>query len=100
MFRGWVPNAVALEALAKARVGVVPHWKNESWDTTIPNKLFDYMAAGLAVVTSDATPAARVVSSTGCGLVFRDRNPGSLADALRRLQDSASTRGHKYDDVT
>lgn len=89
VFHGRVPNAVGLAGLPTAHVGVVPHWADESWNTTIPNKLFDYMACGLAVLTSDAVPAARVVSTTKCGLVYHDRDPASLADALQQLADPA-----------
>src|SRR5439155_1485647 len=88
-FRGPVANSVALGELRSAHVGLVPHWKDDSWDTTVPNKLFDYMAAGLAVVTSDAAPAARIVRATECGVVFRSRDPGDLAFAIRTLKDSA-----------
>jgi glycosyltransferase involved in cell wall biosynthesis len=92
VFRGRVPNAEALSALPKAHVGVVPHWKDPNWDTTIPNKLFDYMAAGLAVVTSNAAPAARVVTRVGCGYVHQDRDPRDLARVLGILGDPAIRR--------
>jgi len=97
-FRGRVPNGEALSALAMAHVGIIPHWSDRSWNTTVPNKLFDYMAAGLAVVTSDAAPCARIVSTTGAGLVYRDRDPEDLAARLREFEDprrrvEAATRG-------
>jgi glycosyltransferase involved in cell wall biosynthesis len=88
-FLGRVPNAEALRLLATADVGVVPHLANESWNTTIPNKLFDYMAAGLAVVTSSARPAARVVRETGAGLVYEDTSVPELAAALVWLTDAS-----------
>ena len=50
-------------------VGLVPHHADEAWNTTIPNKLFDYMAAGLPVISSDARPCARILRSTGAGLI-------------------------------
>jgi glycosyltransferase involved in cell wall biosynthesis len=86
-FMGRVANAEALAALPLHHVGMIPHVKDESWDTTIPNKLFDYMACGLAVVTSDCVPAARVVTETGCGRVYADRDARALAAALRSLAD-------------
>jgi glycosyltransferase involved in cell wall biosynthesis len=92
VFRGKVNHVDALTELPLAHVGIVPHWKDELWDTTIPNKLFDYMAAGLAVVTSDAAPAARIVETSRCGLVFHDRDPVGLANALRDLADPAIRR--------
>ena len=88
-FRGRVPNAEALAALPNADIGIIPHFASESWNTTIPNKLFDYMAAGLAVVTSDAKPAERIVRETGAGLVYRDRDAADLARAIEVLADPA-----------
>lgn len=87
-FKGYVPYAEAVQLLQTADVGAVPHLANESWNTTIPNKLFDYMAGGLAVLTSDAKPAARIIRETGAGEVYRHNDPLDLAGALRRLADT------------
>jgi glycosyltransferase involved in cell wall biosynthesis len=85
-FRGYIAShAEALRVVAAADIGVLPHRKSEAWDTTIPNKLFDYMAAGLPVITSDAAPFARIARETGAGVVFESRNPGSLASAIADL---------------
>ena len=84
-FHGFVPNADALRLIAEADVGLVPHHATESWNTTIPNKLFDYMAAGLAVITSDAVPAARVVRETGSGAVYPHQDPEALATVFGEL---------------
>jgi glycosyltransferase involved in cell wall biosynthesis len=86
-FRGQVPNGEALAELPAADVGVIPHYADESWHTTVPNKLFDYMAAGLAIVTSDARPAARVIRETGAGLVYRHGDAAALARAIATLAD-------------
>jgi glycosyltransferase involved in cell wall biosynthesis len=86
-FHGRLPHAEALEIMACAHVGVVPHHATESWNTTIANKLFDYMAAGLAVVTSDAIPSARITRETGAGLVFQSGDPATLLQCIRDLLD-------------
>jgi glycosyltransferase involved in cell wall biosynthesis len=86
-FRGQVPNGEALAELPAADVGVIPHYADESWHTTVPNKLFDYMAAGLAIVTSDARPAARIIRETGAGLVYRHGDTAALARAIATLAD-------------
>jgi glycosyltransferase involved in cell wall biosynthesis len=82
---GRLPNAAALETVAEADVGVVPHLANDSWNTTVPNKLFDYMAAGLAVVSSDAAPCRRIVTETGSGKVYRSGDAVDLARAIGEL---------------
>jgi glycosyltransferase involved in cell wall biosynthesis len=86
-FRGRVQNSEALAALPAMDVGVIPHVADESWNTTVPNKLFDYMAAGLAVVTSDARPAARIVRETGAGFVYQHADPRGLARTFATLVD-------------
>ena len=87
-FLGRLPYADAVQLLQRADVGVIPHVASEHWNTTIPNKLFDYMAGGLAVLTSDAKPAARIVRQTRAGVVFRDRDVKDCADAIHKLADA------------
>jgi len=88
-FPGFVPrHADALDIVASADVGVLPHRTNELWNTTIPNKLFDYMAAGLPVLTSEARPFARIVRQADAGVVFESGNALALADAVERLANA------------
>ena len=87
-FLGFVPNTEALALLRSAHVGIIPHHANESWNTTIPNKLFDYMSAGIAVIASDAAPVKRVINETGCGIAFKDRDAADLARALKQMRNN------------
>lgn len=84
-FTGYVPRDRALDLVRAADVGLLPHHANEMWNTTIPNKLFDYMAAGLPVITSSAVPSARVVRDAGAGLVFPSGDATALAAAVAEL---------------
>lgn len=88
-FRGWVEYGEALGFLSRCDVGLVPHHATESWQTTLPNKLFDYMSFGKPVIVSDARPTERIVAEEGCGLVFRDRDATALAEAIVALGDPA-----------
>lgn len=92
-FLGFLPNPEALAIVASADVGLVPHMATDSWNTTIPNKLFDYMAVGLPVISSNARPAARIVAETGTGLVYPHDQPGALADAIRQMAEPARRAG-------
>ncbi|MEQ9400309.1 MAG: glycosyltransferase family 4 protein [Longimicrobiales bacterium] len=93
-FHGVLPYEEALAVFTRSHVGLVPHLAVESWNTTIPNKLFDYMSHGLPVVTSDARPAARIVREVGAGAVFRSDDAEDFAAALRGLRDPARRREH------
>jgi len=87
-FLGWIDNEDVPVLLSRADVGIVPHHKCRHWDTTIPNKLFDYMAAGLPLIVSDASPMKRIVEETGCGISYHANDVEGLVDAFRRLADS------------
>lgn len=89
-FLGRLPYTDALRIVASSNVGVIPHHATEAWNTTIPNKLFDYMSLGLAVVTSDARPCARVVRETGAGTVFHAGDARDFAQALTRMANRSA----------
>jgi glycosyltransferase involved in cell wall biosynthesis len=93
-FHGFLNHDLALEVVGRSDVGVIPHHVTESWNTTIPNKLFDYMAAGIPVLASNAAPVERIVSATECGRIFRDRDSGHLADLL--IQFSEDPALHRF----
>jgi glycosyltransferase involved in cell wall biosynthesis len=87
-FTGYLKtHAEALAVVAAADIGVIPSRKTPQSDATIPNKLFDYMAAGLPVLTSDTSPCARIVRETGAGDVFRAGDAADLAATICRLAD-------------
>ena len=87
-FLGYVDRDAALRAVQEADIGVLPHHVNEQWNTSIPNKLFDYMAVSLPVVTSNPGPFERITRETGAGEVFQAGDAASLAAAIRRLSDA------------
>lgn len=51
-----------------------------------PNKLFDYMAAGLPIVSNAARPLSRVIRDDECG---RLAGPGGLARCLQEVMNAA-----------
>ncbi len=84
-FTGWIAHEQLSRYVHEADVGVIPHPKNDHTDTTLPNKLFDYMACGRAVVVSNAAPLERIVTAERCGLVYTAGSPESLAAVLARM---------------
>lgn len=86
-FPGYVDRDAALRAVQDADIGVLPHHVNEQWNTSIPNKLFDYMAVSLPVLSSNPGPFERITRATGAGEVFEAGNARSLADSVRRMAD-------------
>lgn len=85
---GRLPFSQVQSIMTESDIGLIPHYSTAAWNSTIPNKLFDYMLLGLPVIVSDAKPTARIVQAEGCGEVFQDRNPFDLARCIRALESS------------
>jgi glycosyltransferase involved in cell wall biosynthesis len=82
-----VGEAELVDAAAEADVGVIPYvGPNLNHVFASPNKLSQYMQAGLALlVAQDMAYAAEIVRTNGCGATYDPRDPASLAAAVRRM---------------
>lgn len=83
---GRLPFSDLQPIMARANIGLIPHYSTDAWNTTIPNKLFDFMAMGKPVIVSSARPTERIVRSEECGLVFVERTKEDLASTILELR--------------
>lgn len=89
-----VPYAELIDTLARYDVGVfsIPP-VSFNYKHTLPNKLFDFVQARLAVVVSPSPEMARVVEQHHLGAVTDDFTAASLAATLDALTDEQVTAG-------
>jgi glycosyltransferase involved in cell wall biosynthesis len=92
-FLGWLPFGEIHSYIAKSDLCLVPHVYNDFINTTMPNKLFQYMALAKPVLVSNAKPLARIVRECDCGFVFESRNPRDAADRILEAYQARSDRG-------
>lgn len=59
---------------------------------SLPNKLYEYMMAGIPIIASDLPEIARVLKEGDFGLLIDPEDPGAIADAVRRVASDASWR--------
>jgi len=91
-FTGWVSFDKAMKYMQESDIGVIPHRSCPQTDNTVPHKLFQYMFYEKPVMVSDVRPLKRIVSETGCGLVFQAGNHEELAERLLETINDASKR--------
>jgi len=59
---------------------------------SLPNKLFDYLSAGIPVIVSPLPEIEAIVSQYNCGLVTDDVTPVGISKALLRMRDDSELR--------
>jgi len=59
---------------------------NMNYRFSLPNKLFDYISAGIAVIAGDLPEVTRIITENTCGVIIPEITPGEIAQAIRLLQ--------------
>jgi glycosyltransferase involved in cell wall biosynthesis len=81
-----VPMADLVNAAAEADVGVVPYTAySPGYYYASPNKLFEYMFAGLAIAVSNLPFLEKIVRDHDLGVVFDPADPRHIAEQLNAL---------------
>ena len=81
-------------------IGILPYRPDEHINTTIANKLFDYLACGKPVIVSEAIPMRRIIEETGAGICADCSTPESISTAIQQISTAnvaeMSQNGQKF----
>jgi glycosyltransferase involved in cell wall biosynthesis len=81
-----VPPNVLPCYTSDADIGVLPlEPLCESYNLALPNKLFEYLQGGLAIISSDLPEIARVVREESVGCLYPYDSAARLAEAIKLL---------------
>jgi glycosyltransferase involved in cell wall biosynthesis len=95
-FEKRVPMDQVIQAATTADIGVIPYLAtNLNQYYCSPNKLFEYIQAGLAVVTSDFPFLKQVVIDNGIGEVFDPRDPIDIARKVNFVSEKRNLEKFK-----
>ena len=87
-FYNWVNRNEMLEILNQSMVGIVTYLPFPNHINAQPNKLFEYMSAGIPVIASDFPLWRQIIENEKCGLLVDTRNPQQIAEALDWIFDN------------
>jgi len=87
-YRGKLERSEVAALLNESLVGLNLLLPEPNYLHSFPTKLFEYMAAGLAVISSDLPRSKEIVEAAGCGFVVSIKDRASLLEKLSTLVDN------------
>ena len=80
-----VPPSMMVETLANFDVGVIPYDHPYPYNHCSPNKLGQYLAAGLAIISNDLPFVKQSIAEADCGYIFDWKIPESFSNCVSRF---------------
>ncbi|MDY4464689.1 MAG: glycosyltransferase [Candidatus Treponema excrementipullorum] len=81
-YKGNIRQSELFSVLSHASVGMILFHKVPNHMVCSPNKLFEYMASGMAVIASDIPMWKDIVEKYKCGLCVDPSNAGAIAETM------------------
>ena len=87
VFEPAVPFKEVIRVAAHADIGLfTPPIATSQTRYMLPNKLFEYLMAGLMVIFSSGDDVVEIIRQHGCGIILSDVSASSLAGAIESLE--------------
>lgn len=84
-FKGWLPQKEAYQEMQNSDIGIICLLPEPNYIKAIPNKMFEYMAAGIPVIASNFPLWKKIIEGNKCGICVNPLNPKEIAKAVEYL---------------
>lgn len=82
---GYVSRSETVKILETSKAGIVTLWPTPNHINSQPNKMFEYMSAGIPVIASNFPLWEEIIKGNHCGLCVEPLNPNAIAEAIKYL---------------
>ncbi len=82
---GFLNRAKIAKVLSRSKVGLVTLHPLISYQEALPIKMFEYMVAGIPVVSSNFSLWKEIVEGSNCGICVNPLDPKEIAEAINYL---------------
>ena len=91
-YLGFIDKQLKLKLFSEVKAGVLLFHPEPNHIDALPNKLFEYMAAGLPVVASNFGRIKEIVTTVGCGICVDPTQPRQIAEAISTILSNDEMR--------
>jgi glycosyltransferase involved in cell wall biosynthesis len=85
---GFLNRQKTSNVLEKSKVGIVTFLNSQNHIDAQPNKMFEYMSAGIPIITSNFDKWKEIVEGNQCGICVDPNEPEEIKNAIQYLVDN------------
>ncbi|MGI6321222.1 MAG: glycosyltransferase family 4 protein [Bacteroidales bacterium] len=82
---GFVNRSIVADIMSRSKAGIVTFHPLPNHIEAQPNKMFEYMSAGLPIITSNFPLWKEIVEGNNCGICVNPLEPQEIADAVKYI---------------
>lgn len=90
VFTGTRPRSEMPAFVAAADVCIIPYKKADTFRSTFPSKMFDYMAGAKPIIINLKGEASELINEADCGLLAEEENAKDLVEKILFLKNNSS----------
>lgn len=84
-YLGMLSRQEILDLYSESTIGLCLYKKERNTEQSLPNKIFEYMEAGLAVIASDFSMWREIIDGEECGICVDETSGRSICNAVNYL---------------
>ncbi|NBX66134.1 MAG: glycosyltransferase WbuB [Proteobacteria bacterium] len=88
LMAGWRNQAELQALMGRAKAGLLPYISTIDFQWSYPNKVGEYLGAGLPIITSVTGIVEALIKSEGCGACYREGDKNSCAQLLTMIAEN------------
>jgi len=82
---GFIDRKGVADIMARSKAGILTYYPLPNHIEARPNKLFEYMSAGISVIASNFQLWKEIVEGNNCGICVDPLNPEEIANAIKYI---------------
>jgi glycosyltransferase involved in cell wall biosynthesis len=88
IFPGWVDASEIWVLMRLASVGLLPYRSRKDFEASMPNKVIEYMSAGLPILSSVRGELGQFIENHEMGMTYSEDDASTLVNNLQTLYDN------------
>jgi glycosyltransferase involved in cell wall biosynthesis len=95
VYPGWIGRVEIWTLLRMCRAGLVPYRKRFDFELSVPNKILEYLSAGLPIISTLQGPTDQLLAHHRCGCTIPYGDTGAMLQSMARFADDDTFREHR-----